>query len=145
MKTFITASLLFFFAASIPALAEKPASDDQQGIKFFEGTWAEALKQAEKENKLIFLDVYATWCGPCRRLASITFPDPEVGNYYNERFINVKIDGEKGEGPMIRQRYAVRGYPSLLFINHKGEVVQRTAGFRDPQRFLELGKSVPAQ
>jgi thioredoxin 1 len=145
MKT-LTALFTFLLTISVmPLFAANPSSDDQQGIKFFEGTWAEALKQAEKENKLIFLDVYATWCGPCRRLASITFPNPEVGNYYNDRFINVKIDGEKGEGPMIRQRYAVRGYPSLLFINHKGEVVHRTAGFRDPQRFLELGKSVPAQ
>jgi len=144
MKTLITLILTVFIIGSLPVFSANPASDDQPGIKFFEGTWEEALQLAKKENKLIFLDVYATWCGPCRRLASITFPDPEVGKYYNDRFINVKIDGERGEGPMIRQRYAVRGYPSLLFINHKGEVVHRTAGFRDPERFLELGRSVPA-
>jgi len=126
-----------------PAFTNGPG-DTQPGINFFEGTWDEALALAKKENKLIFLDVYATWCGPCKRLSAQTFPDPEVGKYYNERFINVKVDGEKGEGLTLRQRYGVRGYPTLLFINYKGEVVHKTAGFRDPQRFIDLGKSVPA-
>lgn len=144
MKTilsFLTISLLLSF---LTVQSENPVDTDHAGIRFFEGTWDEALAQAKKENKLIFLDVYATWCGPCKKLSALTFPDPEVGNYYNNRFINVKVDGEKGEGLTLRQRYGVRGYPTLLFINHKGEVVHRTAGFRDPSRFLELGKSVPA-
>jgi thioredoxin 1 len=128
-----------------PVTAENPGSEEQTGIKFFQGTFEEAMKQAKKENKLVFVDVYATWCGPCKRLDAITFPDAAVGKYFNDRFINVKIDGEKGEGPTIRQRYEVRGYPTLLFLNHDGEVVHRTAGFRDPEKFLELGRSVPAK
>lgn len=144
MKAIISL-LTFIFLFSVSSVkSESPADVEQPGIKFFEGTWDEALQLAKKENKLIFLDVYATWCGPCKRLSAQTFPDPEVGKYYNERFINVKVDGEKGEGLTLRQRYGVRGYPTLLFINHKGEVVHKTAGFRDPQRFIDLGKSVPA-
>ena len=143
MKAIISLISLLVVLGFLPASGINPGDKDETGIRFFEGTWDEALQLAQKENKLIFLDVYATWCGPCRRLSSITFPDPEVGEYFNNRFINVKIDGERGEGPMIRQRYAVRGYPTLLFVNHKGEVVHRTAGFRDPQRFIELGQSVP--
>ena len=144
MKTIIFILVAIFISSLNITKAGEPASDEYKGISFFDGSWEDALKLAKKENKLIFLDVYATWCGPCRRLSSLTFPDPEVGKYFNERFINVKIDGEKGEGPMIRQRYQVRGYPTLLFINHKGEVIHRTSGFRDPERFLELGRSVAA-
>lgn len=145
MKTIISLLTILFVINTTHVFSGDPKTASEPGIKFFEGTWEEALKAAKKQNKLIFLDVYATWCGPCKRLAAQTFPDPEVGKYFNERFINVKIDGEKGEGPTLRQRYNVRGYPTLLFINHKGEVVKSTAGFRDPERFLELGKSVPAQ
>jgi thioredoxin 1 len=144
MKAIISL-LTFIFLFSVSSVkSESPADVEQPGINFFQGTWDEALALAKKENKLIFLDVYATWCGPCKRLDAQTFPNPEVGKYYNDRFINVKVDGEKGEGLTLRQKYAVRGYPTLLFINHKGEVVHRTAGFRDPERFIELGKSVPA-
>jgi len=145
MKAFISLLTILFVINTTHVSSSEPKTSNEPGIKFFEGTWEEALKAAKKQNKLIFLDVYATWCGPCKRLAALTFPDPEVGKYYNERFINVKVDGEKGEGPMLRQRYNVRGYPTLLFINHKGEVVKSTAGFRDPANFLELGKSVPVQ
>lgn len=143
MKMIIPLFTILYFFSALPLTAGDPNKDDKPGIKFFEGTWEEALKAAKKENKLVFLDVYATWCGPCRRMDAITFVNPEVGEYFNSRFISVKIDGEKGEGPMIRRRYNVRGYPTLLFLNHKGEVVKGTAGFRDPQRFLELARSVP--
>ncbi|MBE0663326.1 MAG: thioredoxin family protein [Bacteroidales bacterium] len=143
MKTVFSLFSLLIILGLSPVTAGSPVDDDQTGIKFFEGTWEEALQRAKKENKLIFLDVYATWCGPCKKLNAQTFPNAEVGKYYNERFINVKVDGEKGEGLTLRQRYNVRGYPTLLFINHKGEVVKSTAGFRDPERFIELGKSVP--
>lgn len=135
------------FALLIPGIitysAGDPKTSEKTGIQFFEGTWEEALAFAQKENKLIFVDVYATWCGPCKKMDALTFINTEVGEYFNKRFVNVKIDGEKGEGPTIRRRYNVRGYPTLLFLNHKGDVVKATAGYRDPQRFLELAKSVP--
>lgn len=129
----------------MPLSANDPKQEKKEGIQFFSGTWDEALKLAKKENKLIFLDVYATWCGPCKRLDALTFSDPEVGKYYNKNFINFKANGEKDEGLVLRQRYSVRAYPTLLFINHKGEVVKAASGFREPANFIELGKSVPAQ
>ncbi|MDP2423566.1 MAG: thioredoxin family protein [Bacteroidales bacterium] len=138
----IIAIVLFLFSGTSDSSANDPKTVEDPGINFFEGTWDEALQKAKKEKKLIFLDVYATWCGPCKRLAAITFPDPEVGLYYNNHFINVRLDGEKGEGRLLAQRYGVRSYPSLLFIDHTGQIVLYTAGFRDPQRFIELGQSV---
>ncbi len=112
------------------------------GIAFFEGSWNEALEKAKKENKLIFLDVYASWCGPCKQLKANTFSNGEVGGLYNESFINVALDGEMGEGKIIASLYKVGGYPSLLFIDGHGNVIARTVGFHNPSQFIRLGKNV---
>ena len=70
-----------------------------QGITFIEGKpWKEVLALAKRSNKLIFLDAYATWCGPCKDLQRDVFTDNEVAKVYNPAFINVKMDMEKGEG-----------------------------------------------
>ena len=117
-------------------------SEETTGINFYQRGWGYALEQAKSENKLIFLDIYATWCGPCKRLKANTFTNPEVGNLYNSNFINLAMNGEKGEGLMLSRKYGVRGYPTLLFIDHNGRVVARTTGYHAPDEFIELGKKV---
>jgi thioredoxin-related protein len=113
-----------------------------EGIEFFEGSWQEAKDYALKQDKLIFVDAYTTWCGPCKRMAKSTFPDKQVGQYFNDNFVNVKLDMEKGEGPRFAQTYQVRSYPTLLFIDGAGELVHRAVGAKDPTDFLKLGKMV---
>ncbi|NJN28688.1 MAG: DUF255 domain-containing protein [Cyclobacteriaceae bacterium] len=54
--------------------------DGDSGIVFYAGNWEEALALAQQENKLIFLNISASWCGPCKLLKNKTFPDTEVGN-----------------------------------------------------------------
>ncbi len=112
------------------------------GIAFHQGTWSEALASAKKENKLIFLDISASWCPPCRMLKARTFPNPEVGTFFNANFINVEVDGEEGEGIDLARKYQIRGYPSLIFVNGNGDVVTQTAGYHNPKEFVELGKRV---
>lgn len=116
-------------------------STNPEGIKFFEGTWEEALALAKKENKLIFLDVYATWCGPCKVLKAKTFPDKEAGNYFNEHFINITLDGEKGEGVKVARQLNVAAYPSLFVLNSKGEPIVSYAGYLKPEELIQLGKA----
>lgn len=110
-----------------------------QGINFFEGTFKEALTKAAKEDKLIFVDAFTTWCGPCKLMSKHIFTDPSVGQYYNDNFINLKIDQEKGEGLDFAQKYEVQFYPSLFFINEDGEVAHKAIGSMDAQQFLALG------
>jgi thiol-disulfide isomerase/thioredoxin len=112
-----------------------------QGIAFETGTWKETLAKAKAENKLVFLDGYTTWCGPCKKLDRDVYPLQEVGDFYNKNFINTKIDMEKGEGIDIAKQYAIRAYPTLLFLDHNGTVVHRTAGYVAPDDFIALGKT----
>lgn len=114
----------------------------QQGdqIQFFEGTFEEALAEATKEKKLIFMDAYTTWCGPCKWMAKNTFTDAAVADFYNNNFINVKMDMERGEGPGLARKYGVMAYPTLLFINPEGEVAHKKMGALQPGAFLDLGQ-----
>jgi thiol:disulfide interchange protein len=113
-----------------------------KGIDFFEGSWSDALAKAKEENKLIFLDISASWCGPCKELKRTTFKDQTVGDYYNDRFINVELDGEKGDGIALVEKYRLRAYPSLYFVDGEEKIVQQTTGFLPAEQFLQFGKSV---
>ncbi len=111
----------------------------QTGVSFEKGTWEEILATAKKQNKLIFMDAYTTWCGPCKKMSKETFTQGKVGDFYNKNFINVKMDMEKGEGVALANEYKVELYPTLLFLSADGTLVHRTAGYHDADQFIELG------
>lgn len=108
-----------------------------QGINFeHELTFEQALEKAKTEGKIVFMDCYTTWCGPCKKLSAETFTDNAVGEFFNSHFINLKMDMEKGEGPELSGRFTVRGYPTLLWINPDGSVKYRTMGFVPAEKLL---------
>ncbi|MEM8909473.1 MAG: thioredoxin fold domain-containing protein, partial [Bacteroidota bacterium] len=112
-----------------------------QGIDFFHGTWQEALALAKTQDKIIFVDAFTTWCGPCKRMAKQVFPDQQVGAFYNKNFISMKIDMEKEEGLAFQRKYPVSAYPTLYYIDGDGKVVHKTKGGRQVAQFIELGKT----
>jgi thioredoxin 1 len=134
--------LLFAFISLAYPFNDISGSETETGISFHQGTWEEALKLAEKEGKPIFLDISASWCGPCKKLKASTFPDVEVGKFYNANFINVMVDGEKGEGIELARKYEIRGYPSLIFVDSNGELIAQTTGYRNPEQFIEIGEVI---
>jgi thioredoxin 1 len=140
LMTFSAMVLLAVYAFGTPEREDKV--EPSEGIRFHVGSWESALQQARKEQKLIFLDVYATWCGPCKRLKSTTFTDTSVGDFYNQNFINVALDGEKGEGKKLMQQYGLTSYPSLLFIDADGKLVGKAVGYHSPQQMINLGQKV---
>lgn len=116
--------------------------ENKGGISFHQGTWEDALQLAEGNGKPIFLDISASWCAPCKMLKTKTFPNEEVGEFYNINFINVTVDGEKGEGIRLAHKYKIKGYPSLIFIDSKGQLIAQTSGYHSPKQFIEIGKQI---
>ena len=116
------------------------AQETTKGISFHDNKpWKEILQLAKKENKLIFMDCYTSWCGPCKALAKNVFTQEKVGDFFNPRFINVKYDMEKGDGKMLNEQYKkhIIGYPTLLLINAEGKVLQQLAGYKDADELIE--------
>jgi len=111
----------------------------QTGIKFLNAEFGEVLALAELEGKLVFVDAYTDWCGPCKKMDKEVFSQKEVGNFYNANFLSVKINMEKGEGIALAEEYFIFAYPSLLFVNYDGTVAHRYAGFQDKKGMLALG------
>ena len=117
----------------------------ETGIHFFKGSWKEALAEAKSEKKLIFLDAYASWCSPCKMMARGTFTKKEVGDFFNANFINVKMDMEKNaDGIRLSNKYNLRAYPTLYFIDHKEKLIHQELGYQKPKQLISIGKKVKA-
>lgn len=112
------------------------------GITFEESGLQEVLKKAQKENKLVFVDVFATWCPPCKYMSKEIFPDKTVGDFFNANFISVKIDGETDEGNELGSKMGVTAYPTLLFLDKTGEFIHKESGARSANELIDLAKRV---
>ena len=126
-----------------------------QGMIFEKNTtWEEVVAKAKAENKLIFVDCFTTWCGPCKKLDAEVFPDPSVGAFFNEHFVNLKVqmDTTKTDSDYTRKwwaigqewhkKYGVWAYPSFLVFDSNGEIAERGVGYMPVPQFLEKGKEL---
>ncbi|GAA3929624.1 hypothetical protein GO495_06900 [Chitinophaga oryziterrae] len=113
-----------------------------QGIIFQDLTIKQAIAKAADpaDPKLIFVDCYTSWCGPCIEMAKQEFPKKVSGDYFNPRFVSVKFDIEKGEGIDIGKRYDVRIFPTFLILDAKGEEINRVVGKAGAEEFIEKVK-----
>jgi thioredoxin-related protein len=116
-------------------------STAQEGIQFQSAAgWQEVLARAKQENKYIFVDCYATWCGPCKMMDKTVFPDKEVGQFINDKFIAVKVQMDKtkddaastkkwySDAQKLESEYSVDAFPTYLFFSPNGEVLHRFVG-----------------
>ena len=128
-------------ASSGNAVTKTPAEvTTSNEINFIESDWNAALNKAKKENKLVFLDISASWCGPCKLLKRNTFTDPAVAEFFNTNFVNVAIDGEIGVGPELANTYQIQGYPTLIVADATGKSLLYTVGYIEPNDLLAFGK-----
>ncbi len=91
-----------------------------------------ALSEAKKSKKPLIVDFYTTWCHWCKELDYNTYTDAKV-NYLSGDFICVKVDAELN--PKAAAKYNIRGYPTVIFLNHDGSVNNRVIGYKGPEAF----------
>lgn len=126
----------------------------ETGVKFETTlTWAQVKAKAKSENKYIFVDCYATWCGPCKMMDRDVYPDAKVGQAVNSKFVSVKVqmDRTAGDGAYVKNWYAaadelkaggyVTAYPCFLFFTPDGKIVYSELGYRSPEEFIKITES----
>ena len=131
---------LYSFKSSNKSANTTAIAGKEKGIQFWEKDWNSALKEAKAKKKFIFLDAYASWCGPCKLLKKNTFTDDKAGKFFNETFINVAMDMEKGEGPDIGTKYGVNAFPTLIITDADGNLITYTQGYITPEQLIEFGQ-----
>jgi len=127
----VTTYLLCF--VTLFSIAQKKAD---KGIQFVDLSWQEVQDMAKETGKPIFVDAYASWCGPCKKMAKEVFPQKKVGNYMNENYISYKLDMEKGEGVAFAEKFGVKAYPTFLYFNEDTELQHRSTGYIEVDEFL---------
>jgi len=100
------------------------------------------LLEGQKLDKPIFIDVYTTWCGPCKQMDKTTFQDEALGAFLNENFISVKWDADDIKYKADARRLGVDAYPTFLFLDKTGKPIASPAGYRDAKNFMSLAQSI---
>jgi thioredoxin-related protein len=157
MKYFIALSLGIFSFLSLSA-------QDKDAIEWKGIQQGDSL-QLNGDTRLLFIDVYTDWCGPCKLMDKLTFHDEEVAHYVNENFIPVKFNAESKESVVFKGKtyqwipngrsgvqslaYFTLGgqlqYPSIALVNNKGETITVISGFIQAENFLKVIKDVKSQ
>lgn len=115
-------------------------NSNAQGIEF-EHNLDTAFVKAKAEGKMVFVDFYTTWCGPCKKLAADVFPLKEVGDFYNTNFINCKIQCDQDSvGIELAKKYSINAYPTLMFLGADNKLIHSMAGAPSADQFIEFGK-----
>jgi thiol-disulfide isomerase/thioredoxin len=130
-------SIVVFIMLSIPFLT----NGQDTAIHFNSGlSWKEIQAKAKAENKYIFMDCYATWCGPCKWMGQHIFTQKEAGDFFNAHFINVAVQMDKtqndgvsirdwyADADSIKNNYRVSDYPTYLFFSPDGVAVHLSIG-----------------
>ncbi len=134
---------ILFIAFAALFLLPSAAKIDGVGISFEHITLNEAKELSKETGKIIFIDCYTDWCGPCKRMAITSFKNEEVGELYNDNFINLKVEMEKNaDGPEIAKMYKIRAYPTLLMIDSEGKLVKQVIGLQSKGDLIQLANNV---
>jgi thiol-disulfide isomerase/thioredoxin len=129
----ITSSILTLVTLVAAPIADAPFQDL---------TFDQALAAAKKEQKIVMVDFFTTWCVPCKKLDKITWSDADVQSWVAKTAVAVKIDAEKEVE--LAKRFHVESYPTILFAKPDGSEIDRILGFKEPADFVKEAKSALA-
>ena len=124
----------------------------------------EALKAQKNVPKKIIMDVYTSWCGPCKLLDKNTFGNKDVIKFVNNNYYPVKFnaegtesityqdftytnpnyqEGRKGRNSqhLLANALKISGYPTIIFFKENGDLIQPIVGYKTPEQieiFLKM-------
>ena len=116
------------------------AAQVDTGVHFIDKPLDELLAQAKKENKLVFIDCYSTYCGPCKMMLKKEFPKKEMGDYLNASFVSAKMNLDLGDGPQLSWKWDVHSFPTFLFMDSDGNILHRMQGYMPAEQFIREAK-----
>lgn len=119
------------------AQAIRDAADTDTEIAFYSGNFESLLEYASDVKKPVMVDVFASWCGPCKWLENNVFNDADVASYINSNFVSWRVDVEKGEGVSLSSDWGVHAYPTILFLTPDGSIFYRYEGAANPSSFTQ--------
>jgi thioredoxin-related protein len=124
------------------------------GITFATGmSWNQIFKKAKMETKFVFVDVYATWCIPCKVMEQSVYNEPAAGELLNDNFISIKLqtDSTGTDDPsikaaykdalMVNQKYQIDALPTYLIFDSSGELIYRNSGLQNLNEFITTIKA----
>jgi pentatricopeptide repeat protein len=120
--------------------SDNPPTNDTNSTSNGEQALKTALNQAKAEGKQVMIDLFAEWCGFCKRMKQSTFPDPKVKKLTDEKYIRLTIDTQKE--PLLAMRFGSVGLPTVIILDATGSEVDRIQGFRTPQQFFDDVKQI---
>lgn len=112
-------------------------SNSRAQVAFSDKPFEELVKEAKATDKIVMIDAYTDWCGWCKVMDRETFSDSAVGEYANPRLVNAKVNMEEGFGIDLAMKYRVSSYPQYLFFDGEGNLIDRLAGYMEPEPFME--------
>ncbi len=113
----------------------------QQSVQFAESGLAAALEQSRITQKPVLFFCFASWCPHCKKMRETLFTDNSVAAYYNQHFICVEQDMEKGAGIDLHKQFDIKSYPTYIFIDSDGTVIYRMTGEFKPPQFIAEGEN----
>lgn len=126
-------TLLLVIGAAVAANAQ---------VRFTDKNLDAVREEATQQNKLVFIDLYATWCGPCKNMERTVFSRPEVGDFMAEHFVAAKYDIEKPTGSALAKKYGVRSIPTFLIFDTEGTLLGQITGGMSADDFIQAVEEV---